>query len=158
MSHEAPRAAGAALDAEAEAALVSAGEKWTPMRASVFAALRASPRPASAYDIAESVSKLEARRVPANSVYRILDLFVANNLARRVESANAYVANEHPAHRHDCMFLICDACGRVTHIDDDRVGSLIRKAASADGFRAERPIIELHGRCRDCPDHAIAAQ
>jgi len=138
------------LAAEAQATLVAAGEKWTPMRASVYLALRTAPKPASAYDIAEAVSQREARRVPANSVYRILDLFVANNLARRVESANAYVANAHPAHRHDCMFLICDTCGRVTHIDDDRVGSLIRKAAIADGFHADRPVIELHGRCRDC--------
>jgi Fur family zinc uptake transcriptional regulator len=34
--------------------------------------------------------------VAANSVYRILDLFVGANLARRVESANAYIANDHP--------------------------------------------------------------
>ena len=63
------------------------------MRASVFEALASFDRPASAYDIAEAVSKTQGRRVAANSVYRILDLFVGANLARRVESANAYVAN-----------------------------------------------------------------
>ena len=63
------------------------------MRAAVFEALAGFDKPASAYDIAEAVSKAQGRRVAANSVYRILDLFVGANLARRVESANAYVAN-----------------------------------------------------------------
>jgi hypothetical protein len=63
------------------------------MRERVFEALAAFEKPASAYDIAEAVSKIEGRRVAANSVYRILDLFVGSNLARRVESANAYIAN-----------------------------------------------------------------
>ena len=66
------------------------------MRAAVFDALASFDKPASAYDIAEQVSKAQGRRVAANSVYRILDLFVGANLARRVESANAYVANQHP--------------------------------------------------------------
>jgi hypothetical protein len=59
------------------------------------------------------------KRVAANSVYRILDLFVRTNLANRVESANAYLANTHPGCRHDCIFLICDDCGQATHLDDD---------------------------------------
>ena len=66
------------------------------MRAAVFDALAGFDQPACAYDIAEAVSKAQGRRVAANSVYRILDLFVGANLARRVESANAYVANAAP--------------------------------------------------------------
>ena len=78
------------------------------MRASIFDVLASFDKPASAYDIADAVSKAQGRRVAPNSVYRILDLFVRTNLARRVESANAYVANSHPGCRHDCIFLICD--------------------------------------------------
>src|SRR4030095_8019315 len=70
-------------------------EQWTDMRAAVFDALAGFDKPASAYDMSDSVSKTQGRRVAANSVYRILDLFVGANLARRVESANAYVANQH---------------------------------------------------------------
>ena len=112
---------GESLVAAARAALTDAGEQWTDMRADVFAALATHDRPASAYDIAESVSALRGKRVAANSVYRILDLFVRTNLARRVESANAYIANSHPGCRHDCIFLICDHCGQAMHIDDDRL-------------------------------------
>jgi Fur family zinc uptake transcriptional regulator len=141
---------GDALVAAAEAAMLAAGEQWTPMRAGVFESLRGFDRPASAYDIAEAVSAREGRRVPANSIYRILDLFVAVNLAQRVESANAYVVNAHPACRHDCMFLICDRCGAVTHIDDDKATKALRTAAVAAGFEPVRPIIEMRGLCPDC--------
>ena len=48
-------------------ALTDAGEQWTGMRAEVFEALAAQERPASAYDIAEAVSKARGKRVAANS-------------------------------------------------------------------------------------------
>ncbi len=105
-------------------------------------------RPASAYDIAEAVGQARGRRVAANSIYRILDLFVATNLALRVESANAYVANSHPGCRHDCIFLVCDTCGQVTHIDDERLSAGVREAAEKAGFRPERPVIEVRGAAR----------
>ena len=120
------------------------------MRAGVFAALAGFEKPASAYDIAESLSKSEGRRVAANSIYRILDLFVGANLARRVESANAYVANAHPDCLHDCIFLVCDSCGQTTHLDDDRVTKGVRSAAVAAGFAPQRPVIEVRGRCATC--------
>lgn len=141
---------GADLAVAAREALEKAGEQWTPMRAAVFDALRSFSRPASAYDIAEAVSASQARRVAANSVYRILDLFTAANLARRVESVNAYVANAHPECLHDCIFLVCDACGQTTHIDDDRITGGLRSAAARAGFATERPVIEVRGRCQLC--------
>ena len=110
---------GESLTQAARKRLTDEGEQWTDMRAAVFEAVAGFERPASAYDIAEQVSNMLGRRVAANSVYRILDLFVGANLARRVESANAYVANQHPACLHDCIFLICDTCGQAIHIDDD---------------------------------------
>jgi Fur family transcriptional regulator, zinc uptake regulator len=141
---------GAPLPDAAQAALEASGEQWTAMRASIFDALRTFDKPASAYDIAEAVSRLQGRRVAANTVYRILDLFVAANVARRVESANAYVANEHPDCVHDCIFLVCDDCGQATHLDDDNLTRRVRDAASGSGFTAVRPVIEVRGKCADC--------
>jgi len=141
---------GDGLVAAAQRALTDAGEQWTDMRAGVFAALAECDKPASAYDLAENVSTLRGKRVAPNSVYRILDLFVRTNLARRVESANAYLANSHPGCRHDCIFLICDSCGQAVHIDDDALtGSLVRAARQA-GFADVRPVVELRGLCADC--------
>lgn len=134
----------------AQGALERAGEQWTPMRATVFGALSGFDRPASAYDIAEAVSRAEGRRVAANSIYRILDLFVATNVARRVESANAFVVNAHPDCRHDCIFLVCDSCGQITHVDDDGLSKAVRAAAASRDFRADRPVIEVRGLCAAC--------
>ena len=99
-------ASGASLAKAAQGALEQAGEAWTDMRAQIFGAVAEIGKPASAYEIADIVSQKRGRRVAPNSVYRILDLFVANNLVRRVESANAFVANSHPGCLHDCIFLI----------------------------------------------------
>jgi Fur family zinc uptake transcriptional regulator len=143
---------GASLRDAAARRIVERGEQWTDMRASVFDALAGFDRPASAYDIAEAVSKARGKRVAANSVYRILDLFVGTNLARRVESANAYVANAHPDCLHDCIFLICDSCGQTVHIDDDSLSGGVRAAAKTAGFTAPRPVIEVRGTCGDCEE------
>jgi Fur family zinc uptake transcriptional regulator len=141
---------GADLADAAKSTMERSGEQWTQMRSAVFGALASFDRPASAYDIAEKVSQDQGRRVAANSVYRILDLFVGANLARRVESANAYVANDHPDCLHDCIFLICDTCGQATHIDNDKITGGVRAAAEAAGFTAQRPVIEVRGTCGDC--------
>ena len=141
---------GIDLAQAAQATLERSGEQWTAMRASIFETLAAFDKPASAYDIADAVSKRQGRRVAANSVYRILDLFVGANLARKVESANAYVANAHPDCLHDCIFLVCDTCGQTTHLDDDRITANVRHVAEAAGFSPERPVIEVRGKCADC--------
>jgi Fur family zinc uptake transcriptional regulator len=145
---------GDSLTEAARERLTREGEQWTEMRAAVFQALASFDKPASAYDVAEQVSKAQGRRVAANSVYRILDLFVGANLARRVESANAYVANQHPGCLHDCIFLICDTCGQAVHIDDDSLTKGVREAARGAGFSAPRPVIEVRGTCGDCADDA----
>ena len=147
-THHEPQ--GADLATAAQATLEKSGEQWTTMRASVFAALAGFDKPASAYDIADAVSKNEGRRVAANSVYRILDLFVGANLVRRVESSNAYVTNAHPDCLHDCIFLVCDSCGQTVHLDNDAITRGVRNAAEAAGFSPERPVIEVRGKCADC--------
>ena len=132
--------------------LTDSGEQWTGMRQSVFEELARHEKPASAYDIADNLSASRGKRVAPNSVYRILDLFVRNNLANRIESANAYLVNTHPGCRHDCIFLICDDCGKATHIDNDLLSGGVRKAAEGTGFKASRPVIEVRGTCGDCAE------
>jgi Fur family transcriptional regulator, zinc uptake regulator len=141
---------GRPLAEAAQTALEGSGEQWTAMRASIYAVLAGFEKPASAYDIAEAVSKAEGRRIAANSVYRILDLFVTANIARRVESVNAYVANAHPDCVHDCIFLVCDDCGQATHLDNDSLTAKVRDAATSAGFQEVRPVIEVRGKCADC--------
>jgi Fur family zinc uptake transcriptional regulator len=136
---------GAARDA-----LTSAGEQWTGMRETVFAELARHERPVSAYDIADNLSAARGKRVAPNSVYRILDIFVATNLALRVESANAFIANSHPGCAHDCIFLVCDLCEQATHVDDDEISRAVRAIAAKRDFKPERPVIEIRGICKSC--------
>lgn len=141
---------GEDLISAARNALTAQGEQWTSMREAVFTELAQHERPASAYDIADNLSRLRGKRVAPNSIYRILDLFVANNLALRVESANAYLANTHPGCEHDCIFLVCDECGEADHVDDEGVSKAVRALAAAREFKAERPVLEIRGLCKMC--------
>ena len=143
---------GSDLVEAARAALVASGEQWTGMREAVLRQLADAGRPVSAYDIADHLSAARGKRVAPNSVYRILDLFVRANLANRIESANAYLVNAHPGCQHDCVFLICDACGAASHFDDDRLTGALRQAGAAAGFTAVRPVVELRGHCAACTD------
>ncbi len=141
---------GSDLIDAAKGSLIEAGEQWTGMRQSVFEELAQHERPASAYDIADNLSKTRGKRVAPNSVYRILDLFVRTNLANRIESANAYLVNTHPGCRHDCIFLICDECGSASHFDDDSITSALRANGRKQGFSSVRPVVELRGICGEC--------
>jgi Fur family zinc uptake transcriptional regulator len=141
-SEEHERAAAAAMEA--------AGVAWTDLRATVFAELAQAGRPVSAYDMSDQVSARLGRRIAANSVYRILDLFVLHNLAMRVESRNAYVANTHPGCRHGCVFLVCEECGSIGHIDDDAAAERVGADAAGLGFTVRRTVIELMGLCQAC--------
>lgn len=153
-AHHAPGSAD--LEQAARQTLTAQDVAWTDLRAGVFSALAGMGRPASAYDVADAVSRASGRRIAANSVYRILDLFVAHNLAKRVESRNAYVANTHPDCAHDCIFMVCDGCGRIEHLDDDRLAAQMRSVARLSGFRPARAVLEMIGQCRACQGDATA--
>ncbi|MEM7667327.1 MAG: transcriptional repressor [Pseudomonadota bacterium] len=149
-SHAHQEHTGDSLIEAARASLTGSGEQWTGMREAVFTELAKHERPVSAYDIADNLSAARGKRVAPNSIYRILDLFVTNNLAMRVESSNAYLANTHPGCAHDCIFLVCDECGEATHIDDEKVSETVRSLATTRGFKPERPVLEIRGLCRAC--------
>jgi Fur family transcriptional regulator, zinc uptake regulator len=138
------------MTAAAKAAFELGGEQWTPVRAAVFEALMQHTRPVGAYDIAESVSRAAGRRIAPNTVYRILDLFVAKNLVNRIESRNAFIASAHPEHHDDCIYLVCTACGSATHMDNPGIADQVRAAARAAGFAPDKPVIEVSGRCSAC--------
>lgn len=150
MNHVHRTLAAPALAAAAQATLERAGEQWTALRGAVYHALAGFGRPASAYDVTEAVSLSLGRRIAPNSVYRILDLFTGAAIATRIESRNAFVPNSHPGCAHDCIFLVCDECGGATHLDDDALAGGLRAAATARGFAAVRPVIEVRGRCGAC--------
>jgi Fur family transcriptional regulator, zinc uptake regulator len=134
----------------AQAVFEAAGEQWTEIRAAVYDTIVAAEAPLSAYDIADRMSTRLSRRIAPNTVYRILDLFLAHNIISRIESKNAYVACAHPDAKEDCIFLVCERCGTTTHSDDIEIGAKVRDVALLSGFSPRRPVIEVHGVCASC--------
>lgn len=138
------------LTAKAREAFEASGEQWTNMREAVFLELARHDGPTSAYQIADDLSQTRGKRVAPNSIYRILDLFVEKNLAVKIESANAFLFNSHPGEDHDCVFLVCDACGAASHVDSEEVGKSLRVIAASQNFRPDRPVLEIRGICARC--------
>lgn len=128
----------------------SAGGHWTVMRKAVFEAVSPEGAPRTAYEITDKVSSVLGRKIGANTIYRILELFIEHNLVSRIESQNTYVACDHPQSQADCIFLVCSDCGQTTHLDDHITSGQVRALAIAAGFTPDRMVIEANGRCMGC--------
>src|SRR5215475_13197744 len=129
--------------AVAEDRCAQRGQRLTPMRRDVLAALLASHRPLGAYEIMDRLAPQGARPAPI-TVYRALEFLRENGLVHRIESRNAFVACVH-AHAAGelVVFLICEQCGAVGEAPAAEVASKLRSAARAAGFTPKSPVIEI---------------
>ncbi|MCC6888119.1 MAG: transcriptional repressor [Hyphomicrobiales bacterium] len=143
-----------AMDAMAlaEARCSERGQRLTPVRREVLAALLASHQPLGAYEIMERIAPAGPRPAPI-TVYRALDFLRDNGLVHRIESRNAFVAC---VHRHadsdPVVFLICERCGTVGEAASPEVARTLRSAAAAAGFTPKSPVLEVSGVCTHCGD------
>lgn len=134
----------------AEEACEESGRRLTPLRRRVLAALAESHTPLGAYEIAERL-KQSGESAPAMSVYRALDFLVSEGLAHRIESRNAFLACSHGhASEEVVVFLLCERCSTVAEVTSGAVGRDIARAASAVGFEAHAPVLEIRGLCESC--------
>ena len=138
----------------AEQKCIQAGIRFTKRRKQVLSVLIEADAALSAYEIAERCNAGNGSNMPAMSVYRILDLFQEQNFIHKLEIANKYVCCSHIScsHEHDeSQFLICGSCRHVEEINlcEDAVKAL-QTAASAAGFSAISPQLEIKGRCAQC--------
>jgi Fur family transcriptional regulator, zinc uptake regulator len=126
------------------------GQRLTPIRRDVLAALLASHQPLGAYEIMERVSPAGPRPAPI-TVYRALEFLRENGLVHRIESRNAFVACVHSHGDGDLVvFLICERCGTVGEAASADVASTVKSAAQAVGFTPKSPVIEVGGICMHC--------
>ena len=138
----------------AEQKCIEGGIRFTKRRKQVLSVLIEADAALSAYEIAERCNAGSDSNMPTMSVYRILDLFQEQNLIHKLDIANKYVCCAHIScsHEHDSsQFLICGSCRHVEEISlsDDAVQAL-QSAASAAGFDAISPQLEIKGRCSQC--------
>ncbi len=136
--------------AMAEARCIERGQRLTPIRKDVLAALLGSHQPLGAYEIMERVAPKGPRPAPI-TVYRALDFLRENGLVHRIESRNAFVACVHTHQDGDLVvFLICERCGAVGEASSAQVAATLKSAARAAGFTPKSPVIEITGVCTHC--------
>lgn len=126
------------------------GSRLTPLRAQVLEALWGSHKAQGAYDLLDALNRKAKKKLAPLSVYRALDFLVAEGLAHRIESLNAYVGCPHPSKAHALQFLVCSDCHMVTELEEDKISRPLKSSAAAHGFTPARTVVEVIGLCRAC--------
>ena len=134
---------------EAERVCAQRGERFTPLRRTVFELLWSSHKPVKAYDLLAQLALTHDRPAPP-TVYRALDFLQEAGLVHKLESLNAYIGCGEPGRRHQGQFLICEECGVVAELDDQVLTSMIGTNAKKIGFKVNDETIEISGLCRQC--------
>lgn len=141
--------------ARVERCCAQKGLRLTPLRRAVMTMLAQSHVPLGAYEIVQRLAgdggAEGPKSVPPMSVYRVLDFLVAEGLAHRIESRNAYLACAHPHESGEVVvFLICERCGLTREVASHAVGRDLAWAARAAGFEPRQRVLEVAGTCALC--------
>ena len=117
-------------------------------QALVYEALEKEGRPLGAYVL---LNKLREHGLKAPlQIYRALDRLIELRVVHRLESLNAWTTCCDATHSSAPVFVICDDCGNVEEHIDTGLNLNLEKISKRSGFVAEKPIIEIHGRCEEC--------
>lgn len=116
----------------------------------VFDALMKMDEPVSAYTLLDQLREHGIRG--PQQVYRALDKLVGLDLVHKLESLNAFIACKHQDcdHHETVAFMICDHCGKVDEIANDRFTSELERLAATTEFALATSNIELRGQCSIC--------
>ncbi len=121
----------------------------TKNQSMVMGELSKADRPLGAYMILDQLRD-HGFRAP-HQVYRALDRLVEFGLVHKLESLNAFVACRDPGcETHKMTFMICETCGQVSEITDERFAEQLTKLARDAQFALTKTTIELRGTCRAC--------
>jgi len=134
------------------------GARLTDKRKQILTGLLQSEKALSAYELVEYCKNEFGEKLPAMSVYRILDFLQDEQLVHKLNLANKYVACAHITcnHEHEVpQFLICDNCQKVKEISInkstiDTLQSNVEKA----GFHLVSPQLEMNCLCEQCLNNA----
>lgn len=138
----------------AETLCAARGARLTHIRRDVLRALAADHAPAGAYEVIERLAADGGKPLAPVTVYRALDFLLAQGLAHRIESRNAYVAcsseHDHDGRGDPVVFLICERCGSVGEAAPAGFAEALEALADATGFRPRAPVFEIAGECGHC--------
>jgi Fur family transcriptional regulator, zinc uptake regulator len=127
------------------------GERLTPIRSLVLSALYADHRPLSAYELIDRLVLIDGQKRAAVTVYRALDFLIAQGLAHRIESQNAFIACPFDHDPKDVVvFLICSQCGGVDEMHTPEIARALDRIASRQSFDPQTRVLEVTGLCAHC--------
>ncbi len=118
-------------------------------QAEILEVLNSSDAPMTAYQILERLQGDEPDIAPS-TVYRALAALADQGWAHKLESLKSFVPCRCDHDKSLPVLAICEDCGSV---DEHDGGALLPKLATlvaASRIRAERHIVEIHGRCGVC--------
>jgi Fur family ferric uptake transcriptional regulator len=120
------------------------GRRVTRQRELIWDVLRrADGRHLSAREVAQALPDLHQA-----TVYRALDVLVAEGLARRTEIAGRAlyeIAAEH-LHHH----VVCTSCGEVRHVHDETVRAALQRVERESGYVLGDEELTFSGLCPEC--------
>ncbi|MFM7404057.1 MAG: Fur family transcriptional regulator [Erythrobacter sp.] len=127
------------------------GASLTPFREAVLQEVACSAQPLGAYEISARLSKHAGKPVAPNSVYRVLEVLMACDVVRRVESRHAYCLAPLDQGAGGIL-LMCEGCGTVETVESRLIENAVNQQISAAHFRPLRKVIEVTGMCQSCDE------
>jgi len=132
----------------------SRGTRLTTKRKAVLTGLINSQRALSAYELIDECRENLKEKLPAMSMYRILEFLEQEQLVHKLKLANRYVACTHITCDHDHgiqQFLICVECYQVQETSVSKsVLTTLKKSIQKVGFEMVSPQLEISCVCSDC--------
>ncbi|MER7798427.1 transcriptional repressor [Microbacterium sp. NPDC096154] len=126
-------------------------ERRTAQKEAVRRALRQAPGFVSAGELHERLAA-GGNAVGLATVYRQLNALAEDGRADTIPGPGGrlFRACEAPGVHHH--HLVCEACGRAFELDAPDE-AWIRDAATEHRFTVTRHVLEVFGRCADCPTY-----
>lgn len=121
----------------------------TRQREAVAAVLFAAEDHPSVHDLARRL-KAAGHAVGTATLYRTLDTLVRSGMVLEHDFGEGFKRYEPvpPASAHD--HLVCERCGRVVEVANDRLERMLRMMADEQRFLYRRHRVEVHGLCTAC--------
>lgn len=138
----------------AEQKCINKGSRLTAKRKQVLSALIQSQKALSAYDLIDLCEQMFGNKIPAMSIYRILEFLENENLVHKLNLANKYVACSHITceHRHETSQLIlCSVCDQVEEIPlNNSITNQLQANVTNAGFQLIKSHFEMNCICHSC--------
>jgi Fur family transcriptional regulator, ferric uptake regulator len=131
------------------ASLRHSGRRLTRQRQAIWDVLLADPDAhLSAEDVVER-ARAQLPSVNTSTIYRTLELLVDEGLLLRTD-LGADRAYYEPARDHAHHHVICERCGKVSHLHEETLGDLRGRIERASGYVVGNREISFFGLCEEC--------